>query len=239
MIAAFNAALDTLRAAGATVVDNVTLPGLEAVFSSSFELTVLEADFITNLKGYTSKLTRNPNNITDVASLQAFTRSLAPELFPERDTNIWQQSLDLGHGNESPLFWGNLSAQLELAGPQGLTGALANLSLDALAAPTTVSSTIPAMLGAPVITVPLGKLPANTTVERNRFGNLNATAPNLPFGISFTAERFSEAKLVGFAYAFEQRTRVRATVAPYLAPTTELVDVVVARREREKFRLWM
>lgn len=46
------------------------------------------------------------------------------------------------------------------------------------------------------------------------------------FGISFIGPAWSEAELIGFAYAFEQRTMVRNKVQPYLVPTTELADVV-------------
>jgi amidase len=46
------------------------------------------------------------------------------------------------------------------------------------------------------------------------------------FGIAFLGVRFSDAKLIGMAYAFEQRTMARDKVHPYLAPHTELSDVV-------------
>jgi amidase len=69
-------------------------------------------------------------------------------------------------------------------------------------------------------------LPADTTVATNRRGNLNATAPNIPFGIAFAGTYWSEADLIGYAYAFEQRTMVREQVKPYLEPMTELVDVM-------------
>ena len=46
------------------------------------------------------------------------------------------------------------------------------------------------------------------------------------FGLSFIGRAWSEADLIGYAYAFEQRTMVRNLVQPYLVPTTELVNVV-------------
>jgi amidase len=46
------------------------------------------------------------------------------------------------------------------------------------------------------------------------------------FGLSFLGARFSEAKLIGLAYAFEQRTMVRNKVQPYIVPNFELKDVV-------------
>lgn len=233
IITAFDAALDTLRAAGATVVDDLNLPGYEPLFEGNYERVVLEADFVTNLAGYFSRLTTNPHNLTSLAELQSFTQSHPLEAWPERDTLIWEEALGLGHGNDdSPLFWSNYTAQLYFAGPLGITGALANHSLDALVLPTMFASTFPAVIGAPVVTVPLGKLPEDMPVLRNGFGNLVDTAPNLPFGISFLGKKFSEEKLIGLAYAFEQKTKVGATVEPYIKPKTELADVV-ARRETD------
>ena len=230
VIADFNSALEVLRSAGATIVDNITLPGYEKMDNGNYELNVLEMDFITDLyKEYMSKLVTNPHNITSVADLQAFTQKTPLEGWPGRDTTLWRQSLRLGRENTSPEFFGNYTAQLELAGPQGITGALKNLSLDALVLPTMFASTLPAMLGSPIVTVPLGKMPPGTRLRKNGFGNLNATAPNIPFGISFMAEKFSEEKLIGLAYAFEQRTKVRDTIVPYLEPKIELTDVVGKR----------
>jgi amidase len=61
------------------------------------------------------------------------------------------------------------------------------------------------------------------------FGNLTWTAPGVPFGISFMGGHFSEELLIGLAYAFEQRTRIRSTIPPYIQPTTEMVDILSAR----------
>jgi amidase len=74
--------------------------------------------------------------------------------------------------------------------------------------------------------VPLGALPANTTVITNQRGDLNATAPNIPFGLAFAGSLWSEEALIGFAYAFEQRTMVRGRVVPYLVPGIEIENVV-------------
>jgi len=43
------------------------------------------------------------------------------------------------------------------------------------------------------------------------------------FGLSFLGRDFDEVKLIGLAYAFEQKTRVRGTVKPYLVPKAEVV----------------
>jgi amidase len=50
--------------------------------------------------------------------------------------------------------------------------------------------------------------------------------PPSRFGIGFLGGKFTEEKLIGMAYAFEQRTRVREKVHPYIVPKVELKDVV-------------
>lgn len=237
VVTAFNAALDVLRDAGATVIDNITLPGYEVLATANFENIVLEADFNTDVAKYFSELTVNPYNLQDLADLQNFTRGFPLEDYPERDTDVWVDALALGYGNDAPEFWSNYTAGQYYAGPLGITGALANFSLDALVVPTPFSPYLPALLGSPVVTVPLGKFAENTTVLTNGFGNLNATGPNFPYGFSFMGARFDEFNLVGLAYAFEQRTLVRNTVVPYIEPTTELVDVVNQRKAAMAARL--
>ncbi|ORY67374.1 amidase [Pseudomassariella vexata] len=229
IVAAFNASLDTIRAAGAEVVDDIYLEGYDAIANATFEQVVLMADIVKNLASYLSELAVNPNNLTSLSDVQEFTQNFTLEEWPERDTGIWEDALALDYGNESPEFWSNYTADLYYGGLLGITGALTNLSLDALVVPTTFASTLPAIIGAPIVTVPLGKYPENTTVVPNAFGNLNNTAPNIPFGVSFLGEHWSEEKLIGFAYAFEQRTKVRNTIQPYIQPQTELVDIVNKR----------
>ncbi|KAL9623047.1 MAG: hypothetical protein Q9160_002561 [Pyrenula sp. 1 TL-2023] len=227
IIAAFNAALTLMSAAGATIIDNTNFTQYAAFQRSNASSIVLDADFVSDLPNlYLSKLASNPNNVTDLASLRAFTQSFGPEDFPDRDTATWDESLSLtGFGNTDPRFTAAYAQNLAFGGPGGVTGALETYNLDALVLPTRNSPGVPAVIGSPVITVPLGAYPANTTTVRTSRG-LVSVAPNLPFGISFLGERFSEEVLVGLAYAFEQRTLVRGRVGPYLRPRTELGDVV-------------
>ena len=46
------------------------------------------------------------------------------------------------------------------------------------------------------------------------------------YGLSFIGRAWSEADLIGYAYAYEQRTQVRNQRLPYLVPNVELSDVV-------------
>ncbi|EXJ81460.1 hypothetical protein A1O3_07752 [Capronia epimyces CBS 606.96] len=230
IVAVFDAALDILRKAGATIVDNTNFTGYKALNEGNYSNIVLEADFISDLpKEYLSQLSYNPNKVYSVADLRNFTHAFPLEDWPERDTLVWDGALALGFDNTSPEFWSNYTMNTYLAGPLGVTGALKNYSLDALVLPTEFSPNFPALIGSPVITVPLGAYPPNTTVLLNEFGTLNATAPNIPFGISFMGPHFSEELLIGLAYAFEQRSLVRNTITPYIQPVTELIDVVDAK----------
>ncbi|KAI0151669.1 amidase [Xylariaceae sp. FL1272] len=229
VISAFNASLDTFQAAGAEIVDGLNLEGYYPLLTSGGFTRVLQADFLADIGDYFGKLSKNPYNITNLSELQNFTQASPLEDWPERDTLIWQGSIDLGLDNTSPEFWSNYTSNLYYGGLLGVTGALTNNSLDALIMPSAFSTTMAAVIGSPIITVPLGKYPDNQTVIPNSFGNLNQTAPNVPFGISFLGERFSEEKLVGFAYDFEQRTMVRKTIKPYIEPKTDLADVIKKR----------
>ena len=229
VIDAFNAAVKTITDAGATVVDdtNITANALAIYNNGSTETIVLDADFVTDLPGeYLSMLSYNPQNVHDLADVSNFTHNFPPEDYPDRDTGVWDESLAMGYGNTDPRFWAAYQTNLEIAGPEGILGLLANYSLDALILPTNFSPGLPALAGLPVVTVPLGFYPASEPVVRNMRGTLVETGPNVPFGLSFLGAAWSEADLIGYAYAYEQRTMTRNKVQPYLVPTTELVDVV-------------
>lgn len=167
IISAFNASIDVLREAGATVIDDIHLEGFDTLAVSDFETVVLDVDFVVNLAGYYSELTYNPNNITNLMETQAFTRDFPLEEFPSRNTAQWDRGLSRGFGHASPEFWSNYTANLYYGGLLGITGAIQNLSLDALVVPTAFSSYLPAIIGAPIVTVPMGAYPSNTIVVQN------------------------------------------------------------------------
>ncbi|KAF7509023.1 hypothetical protein GJ744_008418 [Endocarpon pusillum] len=226
MLEAFESAIALIREAGATIVDNTNFTGYEQLGNSMSPSIVLDADFITDLARYLSQLVANPTGVQDLEDVRNFTRRTPVEEYPDRDTDVWDEALDdLGFGNTDPRFWAAYQENLFLAGPLGLTGALANYSLDAVILPTSLAAFVPALIGNPVVTVPLGFYPPNSTVVPTDRG-LSGVGPNLPFGLSFLGAKFSEELLIGMGYAFEQRTMVRETVQPLVLPVTELVNVV-------------
>ncbi|KAF1850157.1 amidase signature enzyme [Cucurbitaria berberidis CBS 394.84] len=225
---AFEAALGVLREAGATVVENTNYTAYTEYLNSTAEGTVLDGDFKPNLAAYLSQLTFNPQGVKTLKDVRNFTRTFPLEEYPSRDTASFDEALSLNFSNTDYEFWAAYQKDLYLGGEGGLLGALSRHDLDAVVLPSRSASGISAIIGAPVISVPLGALPPNTTVVKNERGTLNATAPNIPFGLAFAGAHWSEANLIGFAYAFEQRTNVRRKVKPYIEPSIELVDVVGA-----------
>lgn len=183
VINAFNAAVSTIQHAGATIVDNtnITAYALDQYINGNSSGIVLEADFVSDLPGkYLSQLTYNPQNVHNLEDVSNFTHHFPPEDYPDRDTGVWDMALALGFNNTSPEFWAAYLVNLEVAGPQGILGLLTNYSLDALILPTDFSPGLPALIGTPVVTVPLGFYPANETVVRNKRGTLVETGPNIP-----------------------------------------------------------
>ncbi|KAI8268160.1 putative amidase [Colletotrichum sp. SAR11_239] len=222
---AFEATLEVFKSAGATIVDNANFTAAAQLANSTSETIVLNADFITNLAAYLAELSFNPNNVTSLADVRKFTQSFGLEDYPDRNKAIWDDALDVqGFNNTDPRFWAALQESNYLGGEGGLLGTLERHKLDAVILPTSFSSTWAAIIGAPVVTVPLGFYPANATVIKNRRGNLVDTGPHVPFGISFLGAKFQEAKLIGLAYAYEQRTLTRSKVQPYITPNIEIGD---------------
>ena len=76
--------------------------------------------------------------------------------------------------------------------------------------------------------VPLGFLSDATEPTPNPPTPLHDKAPGMPFGLCFMGTAYSEYQLIGFAYAFEQATRVRLTRKAFTEaiPKTQLKDVV-------------
>jgi amidase len=256
---AFDAAIQILKNAGATIVDNANFSAWDEVVTDDDAIRgngtiVLEADFISNLASYLSQLTSNPNNIRSLSDESNFTHHTAPEEYPNRNTAVWDQSLSLGYNNSDSRFWEAYQYSFSFGGEGGVLGALKAHNLDALVLPTDYSPGVPARAGLPIITVPMGFYPSNTTVMESRRG-LVTVGPNIPlvislflrvlilrtfgtsrafysiltavrFGLSFLGAPWSEETLIGFAYAFEQRTHSRRKVKPFLKPSTQLADVI-------------
>ncbi|KAL2062102.1 hypothetical protein VTL71DRAFT_6368 [Oculimacula yallundae] len=226
ILSAFEAAIQVMKKAGAIIVENANYSAWEGYLKDGNETLVFEADFIGGLAVYLAQLETNPNNITSLADIRAFTQNFPLEEYPTRNTATWDDALSLGYNYTDFENWQAYQSSYYYGAEGGVLGTLDKYNLDALILPTNYASGPSARAGLPVVTVPLGCYPANTTVQKTKDWNLVQVAPNIPFGISFIGAKWSEESLIGYAYAFEQRTQVRSQIKPHIAPTKQLSDVI-------------
>jgi len=81
----------------------------------------------------------------------------------------------------------------------------------------------------------MGFYPNNTTI--GSAGPLTFyPAPGMPIGLSFLGTAFSEFDLIGFAYAYEQKTQTRLARKAFsdAIPKTQLQDIVGKARTSSK-----
>lgn len=225
VMTAFQDSIALIERAGAEIVD-ANFTAFEQFSTDNNETLVLNADFLVNLATYLSELSYNPNNLTSLSDVRNFTQHFPAEDYPDRDTALWDVALTQNWTNTSPLFWPAYEANLYYGGEGGILGALDRENVSAVLLPTQFSPSIPALVGSPVVTVPMGFYPADWNVTYNDRKTLVETGPKVPFGLSFMGRKFDEATLIGLAYAYEQRTLRRSDVQPYIVPNIELADFV-------------
>ena len=228
IMTAFEAALTLVQGAGAYVNEGADFPTFDQNIFRENTKIVLGTDFESGLKAYLGSLATNPQNMHDLQDLAAFTKHHPLEEVHYRDTVAWdnqiRRNLTSDCARSRAAYQGNIDAG-EIT---GVVGALDRYNLDALIMPTFTSFYLPAIAGLPVITVPLGFYPADTTVAWNPKGTLINKAPGIPFGLAFIGRKWSEETLISLAYAFEQRSMARKQRKPLVRPISGLDSKVVA-----------
>ena len=186
--------IDTLREAGATLVDVTFTPDYSKL--SDDRLSVLEYEFKTDLNKY---LVARGVRYKTLDDLIRFNEENKEREMPKFKQELFEQSAKRGELTDA----GYLDAVARIrksTRSDGIDAVLAKDKLDALVGPTTGASwSIAAVAGYPYITVPVG------------------LRENTPSGMSFFGRPFSEPLLIKYAYAFEQKTKARVT--PKLVPT--------------------
>ncbi|KAH7334049.1 amidase signature enzyme [Rhizoctonia solani] len=223
----FNKSLDIIRSMGGIVVDPADLPGAHELPDSQ-EMTVLQVDLKIDLNKYLKSLKFIPTGTDTLGKIIEFNdayKDLEQPKGYEGQTIFIESEATSGY---NPEYYDALRENYELGRQRGIDGALKAHKLDALLLPTNGHASSPAALaGYPIITVPLGFHP-NDTVVGWVGPNTVFPAPGLPFGLSFLGTAYSEPSLIGFAYAYEQRTHTRLKRLAYeeAMPKTQLQDVV-------------
>ena len=202
--AVFEQALAELKEAGAELIDIKAFPNRQAMGAAEF--TVLLAEFKAGLNDY---LTATPPGVKTrtLDDLIAFNAATPAELeFFNQD--LFEQAAKAPALTDKTYRDAKMTAT-RLSRKDGIDKLLADNRIIAIVAPTGgpawttdlitgdhflgSSSGLAAVAGYPHITVPMGEV------------------RDLPVGLSFFGPAWSEATLIGLAYAYEQRTHARKT----------------------------
>ncbi|THH09692.1 hypothetical protein EW145_g1831 [Phellinidium pouzarii] len=210
----FEQALNTIRSMGATVIDPADLPTAEQI--------------AIQLNAYFEALLENPSGVRSLADLIAFDNEFPALEEPVNFTDQSELIASQATTGFNASYFQSLAFDKELGATNGIDAALKTHNLDALILPAPGLTTVPAAIaGYPIVTVPLGFYPDNVTI--GSAGPLTLyPAPGVPIGLSFLGTAFSEFDLIGFAFAYEQKTQTRlARLAfPAAIPKTQLKDIV-------------
>jgi amidase len=203
--AVFEESLAVLAAAGAELVDPVDIPSLSDDAWGADTLPVLEWELKAGLAEYFAGFLPEGSPITSLADVIAFNDANADTEMPWFDQAIFLNA-EARTGLNDPEYIAAVLRIQEAGRANGIDAALQANQLDALIAPTNGpatridlvngdhwlggTSTLAAIAGYPLITVPAGY------------------RQGLPVGITFMGTAYSEATLVRLAYAFGQAAGV-------------------------------
>lgn len=208
--AAFEAALEQMKDAGAELVEIKEFANRREIGAAEF--TVLLAEFRAGLDAYLASTPADKVKTRTLADLIAFNAATPAEMeFFEQET--FEQAAKAPALTDKAYLDAKAKAH-RLAGPEGIDKLLADNKVVAIVAPTGgpawttdlvtgdhflgSSSALAAVAGYPSITVPMGEV------------------RDVPVGVSFFGAAWSEASLIGLAYAYEQLSHART--APDFLP---------------------
>jgi len=237
----FEAAVDALTAAGATVVD---LDAAGFTFApADGEFLVLLFDFRNDVGAYFGTRVGVPVAGGTLQSAIDFDNAHADSEMPFFNQDIFDlaNALAPGPNDPQPIF-GGLTYNQALAidhnaGVNGIDAAIKQFGLDAVVSATDNpawatdllfgdhfifgTSGLAAAPGYPIVQVPAGfpKLCASPTQPTN------CTQYGVPLGISFFGTAFSEPTLIKLASGFEAATQVRAHNLPTFAATAPSTNI--------------
>lgn len=197
----FEGHIETLRQAGAVIVDNLEIRNIEIIYDpyQSGREPALRSEFKQSLNVYLKELITSPvRSLADVIAFNKNNPCLEKTCVYNQDRMIESEKTS---GSEAE----RQGALLNLAklDNEGFKSLMITNNLDAVVTPGYLFATVLAIGGHPGITVPAGYEKDGT-----------------PIGICFGGLRGSEPKLIEIAYAFEQITLIRK---PPPSPTASVL----------------
>ena len=209
-----DATIAELRAQGATVIDNIDLPGLDDAFNNEFPALLVE--FKHDINAYLAGTPgQHPADLEGLINFNIQHADIEMPFFKQEIFDLAQAT----NGDLTDPTYIQERTTATTAARNAIDTALATNHLDAIVAPTNgpawvtnlqtgddftnfVSASGPAAIaGYPDLTVPAGY----------------ADNGQLPIGMSFFGTAFSEPSLIAMGYAFEQASHARR--APTFRPT--------------------
>ncbi|KAF8823651.1 hypothetical protein HHX47_DHR9000381 [Lentinula edodes] len=207
MCSVFDESLRIMESLGATIVDPANLPSADEI--KGLDHLVLYVDFKIELNEYLSALKEVPTGVRTLADLIQFNIDHAELELPEGYSDQGELIKSQATNGRDEIYGKALAKNLELGVTRGIDAVLKEYNLDALVLPAKDTHTPAAIAGYPTVTVPLGFFPGDEPVTYD--GPIAYPAPGMPFGLTFIGTAFDEYALIGMAYAFEQKTKVRTS----------------------------
>ncbi|KAH7334988.1 amidase signature enzyme [Rhizoctonia solani] len=231
----FDRALATIKSLGGIVVDPADIPSAPR-FSREDEMMIIKIDFKVDLNRYLQNLRYESTNGTTLAGILAYNNLHEDSEKPEGYMGQALVETESTTGYNST-YYTTLHSNYKIGRDQGIDAVLQAHALDALVLPTNgLTSSIAAIAGYPIVTVPLGFHPEDTALGTAGSHTI-FPAPGIPFGLAFMGTAYSEPSLIDFAYAYEQRTRTRLKRRAYslAIPEIQLEHVIDACSVRNIF----
>ena len=213
----FEQALTVLKKQGATLVDITELKDRDKIGEA--EMLVLQTELKADLNAYLATTPETVKTRT-LAAVIAFNTAHA-----QRELALFGQETfvksEATKGLDDPAYKAARALSLRIAGHDGIDAMLVANHLDALVSPTMPpawkidvangdqisgggAGGLAAVAGYPHLTVPMGAV------------------MGLPVGLSFLGPAWSEARLLGYGYAYEQAAKAR--IKPEFLPAIEEVE---------------
>ena len=177
--------INVMKQQGAVIVDNITLSNAKGLQSKHYILYEFKSEMNAFLKKHSSNLP-----VSSLTELIAYHKSHADIMLKYGQTFMITSNKTSGTLTE-PEYLNHRMNEL-IQSRESVDKAIFDNHLDALVFPSDKGVKLMDKAGYPSMTIPAGLL-----------------ADGQPFGITFSAEAFSESKLLGMAYALEQSTHKR------------------------------
>jgi amidase len=180
--------IEKLRDAGATLVDVTFTPDYNKLGDD--RTNVLKYEFKTDLNKYLATRGAKYKTLEDLIKFNEENKDRELVKFGQE---LFTDSQKKGELTDQA-YIDSLARIKKATREDGIDAVMTKDKLDALVGPTTGTSwSIAAVAGYPYITVPV------------------PLRESTPMGMSFFGKPFTEPQLIKFAYAFEQKTKARAT----------------------------